>query len=470
MANRSPTVAQRRRARDCTRQPARRRWTVRALVAVVAFAAIGGVEAADPFLRRTATVEVVESVGPAVVSIATERVSDTPNPFRTLDPDQRRVFEFFFRDLFDQQQAPQQNLGSGVIIDARGHVLTNSHVVERATRIRVGLSDGREFAATVVGADPNNDIGVLLIETEETLPWVAPGGSDDIFVGEPVIAIGNPFGLSNSVTTGVISATERSFRAGDRSFHGFLQTDASINPGNSGGPLLNAEGSLIGINTAMYNGAQGIGFAVPIDVAKRVMAELIEHGEVQPVWLGLDFQDLDPALHEALGLPDNIRGVLVNQVVADSPAALAGIRRGDIATHLDGRPIQSALFFFETLDSMTVGQKIEVEMWRNDETRTIALTATEIPEDVIAQLTMKLLGMELREKRGAGFEIADVATGSPAAHIGLQQGDFLIGLNGITLDGPDALRRAVLDLRGRQRALAIVRRGTGQYHVTIPMV
>ena len=190
-----------------------------------------------------------------------------------------------------------------MVIDAEGHILTNEHVVGRADRIRVSIADGREFDATLIGADPNNDIAVLKVETDEDLPWIPLSTSDDLMVGEPVIAIGNPFGLSNTVTTGVISATNRSIRTEHAVYHGFLQTDASINPGNSGGPLLNAEGKLIGINTAVYDGGQGIGFAIPIDVARRVVRELIAHGEVTPVWLGLEFQDLTRELRDAMELP-----------------------------------------------------------------------------------------------------------------------------------------------------------------------
>jgi S1-C subfamily serine protease len=260
---------------------AQRRGLAALLVTAMVWAAATA-RADDPFLRRTATVRAVEKVGPAVVNITTERVVRRRSPFSGFGGDP--LFDQFFRDFFSPRTRNQtvQSLGSGVVIDPEGRVITNEHVVARASRIRVSLADGREFEATLVGADPNNDLAVLQIDTEEELPWVAPGSSRDLLVGEPVIAIGNPFGLSNTVTTGVLSATDRSINTNGRTFHGFLQTDASINPGNSGGPLLNAEGTLIGINTAIYQGAEGIGFAIPIDVARRVVAELIEHGEVQP--------------------------------------------------------------------------------------------------------------------------------------------------------------------------------------------
>jgi serine protease Do len=425
--------------------------------------------AEDPFLRRTATVEVVQTVGPAVVNITTERVV-VRRPFGLRSPNP--MFDQFFRDFFEPR-LPQtvQNLGSGVLIDPEGRVLTNEHVVARASRIRVSISDGREFEASLIGADPNNDIAVLQVKGDDSLPWVPPGGSDDLLVGEPVIAIGNPFGLSNTVTTGVISALNRSVRAEQRVFHGFLQTDASINPGNSGGPLLNAEGRLIAINTAVYQGGQGIGFAIPIDTAKRVIRDLIAHGEVVPAWLGLDFQDLGPALKEALRLPPDLHGALVNRVHERSPAQRAGIRRGDAVTRLDGRPVESARGFFEMLETATVGQELRLDLWREGKTQSLTARADEIPDDRVTQLVNDLLGMKLGPPhQGGGYVVRSVRAGSGAARIGIQPGDLVLGINGRPLDDEDALRRSALELRGRQRALVVVQRGSGRYHVTIPMV
>ncbi|MCZ6464102.1 MAG: trypsin-like peptidase domain-containing protein [Proteobacteria bacterium] len=424
----------------------------------------------DPFLRRTATVRAVEKVGPAVVNITTERVVSRRSPFSGFRHDP--FFDQFFRDFFEPRRETLQSLGSGVIIDPQRHVLTNEHVVTRASRIKVSLSDGREFEATLVGADPHNDLAVLRIETDEALPWVRPGHSDDLLVGEPVIAIGNPFGLSNTVTTGVISALDRSIKASDRAFHGFIQTDASINPGNSGGPLLNAEGTLVAINTAIYNGAQGIGFAIPIDVAKRVVAELIEHGEVQPVWLGLEFQDLDPALQEVMELPEGVFGALINRVRKGGPADRAGFERGDIVTKLDGRPVRSARSFFEMLGTVTDGQRLQIEAWRDSDFMEIAVVAEDIPDSLVAELTQQFLGMELQALDGEarGFVVQSVRSESASARIGIRRGDLLLGVNGLPLRNTDDLRRAVLNLRGRDRALIVVQRGNGRYHVTIPLV
>jgi S1-C subfamily serine protease len=288
-------------------------------------------------------------------------------------------------------------------------------------------------------------------------------------VGEPVIAIGNPFGLSNTVTTGVLSATNRSILAHGHTFHGFLQTDASINPGNSGGPLLNAEGALIGVNTAIYDGAEGIGFAIPIDVARRVVAELIEHGEVLPVTLGLEFQDLDPALREVMQLPRALRGALVNRVQPGGPASRAGLRRGDIVARIDNHKLQSARQLFEILETVTANQSLEIEVWRDGASRTVQIVAEKIPDNVAEQLASRLLGLELGWHQAGAYAVTAVRRGSPGERIGLQPGDYVLAVNGLRLDGDSAMTRAMLDLRGRERALVVVQRGPGRYHLTIPL-
>jgi len=435
--------------------------------AALALASAAPARAADPFLRRTATVDVVEKAGPAVVNITARQDGPalrrplTGNPF----------FDQFFRDFFEPRMPREaQSLGSGVLIDAERHVLTNEHVVARATQIQVTLADGREFGARKIGGDPNNDIAVLQVETAETLPWIEPGTSVDLMVGEPVIAIGNPFGLSNTVTTGVLSALDRSIRAGERAYHGFLQTDASINPGNSGGPLLNADGELIGINTAIYGGAQGIGFAIPIDAARRVVRELIAHGEIAPVWLGLDFQELTPAVREALDVPASLRGALVRQVRRRGPAERSGIERGDVVTRVDGRKLSSAADFFEMLASATPGQTLVLQVWRDRRERKVALRAEAVPDWLAAELLRDWLGLEVARQGSQGFRVKRVQAGSGADRIGIQPGDSLLAIGEQTLRDEESLRRAVLSLRGQSRAQLVVGRGSGRYHVAIPLV
>jgi serine protease Do len=287
-------------------------------------------------------------------------------------------------------------------------------------------------------------------------------------VGEPVIAIGNPFGLSHTVTTGVVSALNRSIRSESRVFHGFLQTDASINPGNSGGPLINAAGELVAINTAVYNGAEGIGFAIPIDVAARVVGQLIAHGQLVPAWVGIELQALDEALEQAMELRRGTTGAVVNRVREKSPAARAGVRRGDVVTRLDGHAIDSPRAFFEILAAATPGQELDLDLWRDGRELSLRLRAEEAPRELAGALLREKLGLELRPARGGGYEVAGVRPGSGAARIGIRPGDIVLGINGRALDGEEALRRAALDLSGLSGALVVVQRGSGRYHVTVP--
>jgi serine protease Do len=431
--------------------------------------------ASDPFLRRTATVRVVEKVGPSVVNITTERLLEGPSPFTSNRPrDIGPRSDDFFEHFFGVGERRTQSLGSGVIFDRNGHVLTNEHVIARADRVRVAIADGREFDAELVGADPNNDVAVLRILTDEALPFTPPGDTHDLMVGEPVIAIGNPFGFANSVTTGVISAVDREVDAGgaggSSAFHGLLQTDAAINPGNSGGPLLNAEGELIGINTAMFGGAEGIGFAIPIGVARRVIHELLLYGEVHPVWLGLEFQDLDPALRQVMALPRGVAGALINRLHPNSPASRAGIRRGDLVSSLDGRPIRDAAQLFEMLEGMTPGQVRVFELYRDGRFRKASVTAEELPQSMVDNIASRKLGLDLAlSEKSSDFEITAVAPDSAAAKLGLRAGDHLLRMNGVTLASREDLRRAVARLRSTARALIVVQRGPGRYHLTLPL-
>jgi serine protease Do len=285
-----------------------------------------------------------------------------------------------------------------------------------------------------------------------------------------VIAIGNPFGLSNSVTTGVLSAIDRSIDSQAGVYHGFLQTDASINPGNSGGPLLNAEGALIGINTRVYSGADGIGFAIPIDVANRVIVELLEHGEIQPVWLGLDFQDLDPALQEVMDLPEGVFGALVNSVRDDGPSGVAGIKRGDIVLEVDGHKISSARDFFQILQTVIAGQKLSLAVWRNGETSSVQILAQQIPRHVVDEYANHILGVTLVKHQGGGYRVTNMQKGGPAALRGIEPGDVFLAINGQTLKDEEALRTALLGLRGQPGAGVVVQRGAGRYHVAISFV
>ena len=424
--------------------------------------------AQDPFLRRTATVEVVNSAGPAVVSITTEKRVEAADAFgsRRRNPQLNR----YFSDLFEpHRREGRTSLGSGVIISESGLILTNEHVVTGASHIEISLADGRSFSARVIGADPTNDVAILKAETDENLPWIPPGESADIMVGEPVIAIGNPFGFSNTVTTGVVSAVDRSPRGSFQTFHGFIQTDASINDGNSGGPLLNAEGSMIGINTLVYENSEGIAFAIPIDVAKRVMQELIEHGEVPPVTLGLEFQRMDPALSEVIGLPGSVGGALVNRVHPGGSADSAGLRRGDVLTAFGGIRIEDARHLFDMLQTLIPDQNVRLEIWRDDHFETVEVVARKIPDNVAGQLAHRLLGVDLRWQEPGYYGVSRVRNGSPAHQNSVRKGDLLLAVNGLALEDEDSLKRAMLSLRGRDRALIMVQRGAGRYSLSIPL-
>jgi len=406
----------------------------------------------------------VKRISPAVVNI---RVSQTVNT-RSAYGDE--MFRRFFGIPEGQRGSTREiaSAGSGVIVSAEnGYILTNHHVVAGADKIRVSLFNGDTLDAEIVGSDAATDIAVLKVESDNLIE-LPIGDSDDVEVGDFVIAVGNPFGLGHTVTSGIISALGRS-GISNSGYEDFIQTDASINPGNSGGPLLNAKGELIGINTAVHNGGQGIGFAIPIDVAKRVVTELIAHGEISPVWLGLEFQDLTQTLREVLDIDPGGSGALVNRVRSGSPAQGAGMKRGDIVTRVEKRPIHSAEEFFEMLESVTMNQELHFDVLRNGRSLQIMLRAEEIPTHLIAQLADELLGLELELDRGV-FVVRAVRRGSGAEQTGLRAGDLVLGINGQRLADSDALRRSVLNLRGRPRALLVVQRGTGRYHVTIPLV
>jgi S1-C subfamily serine protease len=316
--------------------------------------------AAD-YERETPVVRAVRKVSPAVVNINTEYTAQA-SPFGNMDP----FFEMFFKDFFEplpKRQYKGTSLGSGVIIDGkRGLILTNAHVISKGGTIKVILNDTREFQAKVVGADPDTDLAVLRISSPSPLPALEMGNSDDLMIGETVFAIGNPFGFSNTVTTGVISAIGRSIRSDQNVFHDFIQTDASINPGNSGGPLLNIKGELIGINTAIYAKAQGIGFAIPISKAKKIVAELVRHGEMtdRQVSQGAIGEDLGWKLLGIRVEDSDDEGVVIREVRRDSYLARVGARPGDVIRQIDElgvatvRDFENALYRYRQKSSLVL--------------------------------------------------------------------------------------------------------------------
>jgi Do/DeqQ family serine protease len=423
---------------------------------------------ADRQSRRTPVVVAVESAAPATVNItSTQVVVDQANPFLRGDP----MFDEFFRRFMNPRASTSQSLGTGVIINKDGFVLTNEHVLAGATQIRVTLSDGRQFDAELVGGDPASDLAVVRIKTQDPLPTPKLGDSDDVMIGESVIAIGNPFGLNSTVTTGVLSATNRSIRGDGREYHGFLQTDASINPGNSGGPLLNMDGEVIGINTAILGNAQGIGFAIPINRARRIVTDLIKHGEVQATWFGIWLQELTPALRDAMG-SEQATGVLVSNVFEGTPAATAGIQRGDIVTSLDGSPVHSRREFYEISRSVTVGDRAKVELDRSGKKVALELEAEPFPEARADELAQVLLGLDLADRTPAlvkqyklagdrGVVVRRVVPHSAAEDRGLRPGDLVLKLGQDRVDDRVSLRKAIPRILGQDGVVVVVQRGRG---------
>jgi S1-C subfamily serine protease len=439
----------------------------RLAVALAAFAlpATAGVLPAAPATslaaRRTPVVAAVERVRGAVVNVAAEELVRIRVPSRGGDS----MAELLFRDLFEQPRYRRgyqvTSLGSGVIVAPEGYVLTNNHVVERGARFRVGLLDGRELSAKVVGTDPSSDLAVLKLETRERMPFVPPGRSDDLLIGETVIAIGNPFGLANTVTTGVVSAVHRNFKAENRTLFDFIQTDASITPGNSGGPLLNIEGQLVGVNTAILGErSAGIGFAIPIDRAKRIAEDLIQHGEVREGYTGLEAQDLAPA--DEGGARKGPRGVAVSAVEPGSPAAAAGFRQGDVLEALDGKPVESAEEYRFRIRDLPIGGSVRVELSRGRERLALPLRAVDLPLEKIDALVARRTGIQLGETRlqaGRYVVAKAIRRGSPAARVGLASGDLIREVNSREVSTLAEFRRLAARARRSGQLVLLVQRG-----------
>ncbi len=435
----------------------------RALAAGVALFALGGagVARADVSRRKDAVVEVVQRVSPAVVYIGTEQVVE--ERFRSgMDP----VFEQFFGMGRERQRQTVQSLGSGVIIDAAGLIVTNEHVIRGASAIHVVLADGRQLDADVIGSDADNDLAVLKVQAKAPLPAAKLGTSADLMIGEKVIAIGSPFGLKKTVTVGVVSATGRSVKADNRVFNDFVQTDASINPGNSGGPLLNIDGEIIGINSAIFASAQGIGFAIPADKVRRIVGELTQYGKVRPAWVGLETQELSSQLARSLGW-DRSYGAVVANVEPGSPAERAGLQRGDILAEVGGGQVDDAEGFESRMKGFTARAPFSVTVFRDGALRQLTVTPVEFPARMAEGLAWDRLG--LRVKAGAGgLVISSVRPASPAGRIGLEPGDVILRLNNQQMANMDAFREGLLSSRSSKSVLLLVRRGRAGYYLTLP--
>lgn len=339
---------------------------------------IGAVKSPGIHTGPVSYASAVEAAAPSVVNIYTTKVTVERRSGLFDDP----VFQRFFGDRFSSQpeERRQTSLGSGVIINDRGFILTNHHVIKGADEIRVVLSNGDTFAAEVAGTDPDTDLAVIKTE-QSNLPAITVGDSQYLRVGDVVLAIGNPFGVGQTVTMGIVSATGRN-QLGINTFENFIQTDAAINPGNSGGALINAHGELIGINTAIFSktgGSNGIGFAIPIELAKGVMDQILKQGRVVRGWLGIAGQDLTPALAKAFGLPD-IHGVLVSGVLEGGPADQAGIEPGDIITRIDNRVPGSSFDILSIISALPPGTKVKIRGLRGEKILKLEAVVSERPK------------------------------------------------------------------------------------------
>jgi serine protease Do len=401
------------------------------------------------FLPPDSFSSLAESASPAVVNIRTVKTIKgggrvfrhfKRGPFGDDDP-MKDFFDRFFDD--DQKRDfKQRSLGSGFIIDKDGYIVTNNHVIDNADKIVVILSNEKEFEAEIVGRDKNTDLALIKIKSNHDLPVLRFGDSDALKIGQWVVAIGNPFGLEQTVTAGIVSAKGRVIGSGP--YDDFIQTDASINPGNSGGPLLNMNGEVIGINTAIVAGGQGIGFAIPVNLAKNIIAQLKSSGEVTRGWLGVGIQDISEEVAEYYGIKEK-NGVLVTEVFPGDPADLAGIKPKDIILSINGKPVDTARHLTGMIADTGVGDKIQIKINRNGKTRTIDVKIAKREEDKISSRSARekeqtKLGIQVSEitpetvrrfnlKDNKGVIVVGVDPESKAAEAGLQVHDVIREIN-----------------------------------------
>jgi len=330
-----------------------------------------------------------------------------------------------------------------------------------------------------VGTDPESDLAVLKIETKNELPSITMGRSDDLMIGETVIAIGNPFGLSHTVTTGVISALNRSVRTKGGVYHNFVQIDASINPGNSGGPLLNINGELIGINTAIYSGAEGIGFAIPIDRAKAIVSDLINYGRVHTAWLGIAVQDLNENLINYFHLPVQY-GALITETLSGSPAKEKGLKRGDVITEINKNTIKSSRDYYDNLSQHTANEIIHVGFFRDGKKQQIHIKSAPFPPDLALDLAFERLGFRVEEltrslarkyrlKEKEGLVIVAINKGSQAHSIGLAPGDIIKGINDLSVKTEEDFKKAIIRYRLKEKITVLIQRGWRVYSISFKM-
>lgn len=438
-------------------------------------------------------VDIVKEEKPAVVNINTTQTVKHqgrkgyrgPAPFPFGEEDQfKDFFERFFGEI-PPQEIPRQSLGSGFIIDKEGYILTNNHVIEKADKIKVTLGNGKEYDAKVIGVDQKTDIALVKIDTKEELPVIRIGDSDSLEVGEWVVAIGNPFGVGQSVTAGIVSAKGRVIGAGP--YDDFIQTDASINPGNSGGPLINTRGEVIGINTAIFTagGAQGnigIGFAIPINVAKPILKELKEKGVVTRGWLGVMIQKVTPEIAKSFNLAES-EGALVGDVVKGSPADKVGIKRGDVIVEFDSKKIKSVEDLPKLVAAARPESKSEMVVIRDGTRKKFAVTIGTLKEEkeTVEAKTEEDMGLsvqnitpeiaqQLNLDTTEGVIITDVNPSSPAYASGVKRGQVIIEINRKDIKDVEDYKKIVEKIKGGDVVTLLVKDGKSTRYIgfTLP--
>ena len=498
----------------------RRSWKIGAIAGLFLFAGLvggiilssrwdwvpqaGSAEPAAPALPLTEKagpvsdfVAVVRGATPAVVNISTTRViraqgeQQAPSPF-TDDPFFRQFFgDEFFRRFQMPRERRESSLGSGVIVDPNGYIITNNHVIAKADEIKILLNDKREFIGKVVGTDPKTDLAVVKINAEN-LPVIPWGDSEKLQVGEYVLAIGNPFALNSTVTMGIVSAVGRA-NVGIADYEDFIQTDAAINPGNSGGALVNARGELVGVNTAIFSrsgGYMGIGFAVPANMTRTVMDSLIKNGKVTRGWLGVSIQEVTQGLAKQFGLTET-KGALVSEVMSGSPAAAAGIKSGDVIVGYDGKPVDSPAILRNLVAQTPLGKSVKVELLREKKRETVTVKVAEQPKDIaqagagedetiegdgkaspLAGLELRNLSADISRQLGLppgtqGVVITNVAGDSPAAQAGVQPGDVILEINRQPIRSVADVRKVAAKLPKNEPALMLLNRRGGKLFLVV---
>ncbi len=424
--------------------------------------------------------EVVERSSSAVVKIIVEFSGDTSDgPLKDMPDPLRRFFEY--RGEPPPQRPQRNSMGSGFILSADGYVVTNNHVVEGATEVKVRLSDRREYTANIIGLDPRSDLALIKIE-EEDLTWLELS-NDDLEVGEWVLAIGSPFGLDYSVAAGIVSAKGRSLPTErNENYVPFIQTDVAINPGNSGGPLLNLDGEVAGVNSQIFTrsgGSIGLSFAIPTSVVKNVIMQLKSEGKVTRGWLGVTIQDVDKNLADSFGL-NRPRGALISQLAPDGPAETAGLRAGDIVLRLDGKEIETSSDLPHVVGLIAPDTEVNVDLIRNGRELDIALKVGGLAADEELSLVSKgsekidsLIGLKVedankadRERYGisGGVTVLEVDPRSPAADAGIISGDLITLIGSVAINGASSFKKAVNNLGpGQSVPVRLIRRGSHMF-------